>query len=79
LVAGGVFAAATVNELRSLRVDQAALKGQQLDMSYVESPRQVEEREEDFEQKQQIRAEILKQLTGGDAALSGDSIEQEEV
>jgi hypothetical protein len=54
--------AATVNELRSLRVDQASLQGQKLEMTYVESPSQVADREEDAEEKQQIRAQILMHL-----------------
>jgi hypothetical protein len=54
--------AATVNELRSLRVDQASLQGQKMDMAFVESPSQVADREEDSEEKQQIRAQILMHL-----------------
>ena len=54
--------AATVNELRSLRVDQASLQGQKMDMAYVESPRQIEDREDDADEKQQIRSQILRQL-----------------
>lgn len=54
--------AATVNELRSLRVEQAAFNQRELDMQWVESPRQIEEAEEDSEKKREIREQILKQL-----------------
>jgi len=63
--------AATVNELRSLRVDQAALQGQKLEMTFVESPRQIEDREDDSEEKQQIRAQILRQLGTGSEDSDG--------
>lgn len=64
--------AATVNELRSLRVDQAAVHQQRLEMSYVESPRQIEDREDDAEEKAAIRKQILTQLTGGGNESAGD-------
>jgi hypothetical protein len=64
--------AATVNELRSLRVDQASLQGQKMDMTFVESPRQVEDREDDADEKRQIRSEILRQLGVSDQEESDE-------
>jgi hypothetical protein len=57
--------AATVNELRTMRADNAAMNGQKLDVAYVHSPRQAEEDALDKKQKAQIRESILKQLHRG--------------
>lgn len=58
--------AATVNELRSMRVEQAAFHQRELDMQWVESPRQIEDSEEESENKRAIRESILKQLNPGE-------------
>lgn len=58
--------AATVNELRSMRVEQAAFHQRELDMEWVESPRQIEQSQEESEQKALIRESILRQLQPGD-------------
>lgn len=64
--------AATVNELRSMRVEQAAFHQRDLDMEWVESPRQIENSEEESEQKRAIRESILQQLMPRQEEESGE-------
>jgi len=57
------LAVALVNELRSLRVDQAALSGHEMEMVPIKSPRQQESEQAEIEEKHRIRAGIIAQLT----------------
>lgn len=57
--------AGLLNEIRLLRVDQAALSGQSMDYSLLESPAQIEQRERDAERYRNVRTDILRQLHGG--------------
>jgi hypothetical protein len=56
--------AGILNELRLLRTDQAAVNGHKMEVSFVESPAQVERREETEREREAQRAGILAQLYG---------------
>lgn len=64
--------AAVVNELRLLRVDQAALEGQSMEAVLMESPAQLEANEMLKEEHAALRAGILAQLHGQDLGRRGD-------
>jgi len=64
--------AAMVNEVRLLRVDQAALQGQKMDATLLESPAQREGNEEEAAKNLAIRTGILAQLHGQDLGKKAD-------
>jgi hypothetical protein len=65
--------AATVNELRLLRVDQAALNGEKMEVTLMESPAQREARAEEEAEHHAIRTGILAQLHGLDIGKRPDN------
>lgn len=58
--------AGLLNEIRLLRIDQAAINGQKMDADLLESPAQIERREELNRERETQRAGILAQLYGQD-------------
>jgi len=58
--------AGIVNEVRLLRSDQAAINGQKMDISLIESPSQLEQKYELEKVRAVQRAGILAQLHGED-------------
>jgi hypothetical protein len=58
--------AAVVNELRMLRVDQAALSGEKMDAVLMESPAQLEAKADEAAERNAVRTGILAQLHGLD-------------
>lgn len=58
--------AGVLNELRLLRTDQAAVNGHKMEVSFVESPAQIERRQETEREHEAQRAGILAQLYGQD-------------
>lgn len=58
--------AAQVNELRLLRVDQAAINGSKMDAVLMESPAQLEAKAEVEAEHNAVRTGILAQLHGQD-------------
>lgn len=58
--------AGIVNEIRLLRVDQAAINGQKMEAEFIESPAQVKRKEEQYRVNELHRAGILAQLHGED-------------
>lgn len=58
--------AGIVNEVRLLRIDQAAINGHKMEADLIESPAQIERREELNRVKGAHRAGILAQLHGED-------------
>lgn len=58
--------AAVVNELRLLRVDQAAINGEKMEAVLMESPRQIEAADDVRAERNAQRAGILAQLHGID-------------
>lgn len=63
---GEYLQAGVLNEIRLLRIDQAALNGQKMDAELLESPAQIERREELNREREVHRAGILAQLYGHD-------------
>lgn len=63
--------AGILNELRLLRTDFAAVNGSRMEPTLVESPRQIEVREEDTEEKARLRRHIIRQLNIGKQANGG--------
>lgn len=57
--------AGTLNEIRLMRTDQAAISGRDLSTTLVESPAQIEVREAEQERQARLRRKILKQLNSG--------------
>jgi hypothetical protein len=58
--------ASIVNELRMLRVDQAAINGSKMDAVLMESPAQLEAKAEEQAERTAVRTGILAQLHGQD-------------
>lgn len=58
--------AGILNELRLLRTDQAAVNGHKMEVSFIESPAQIERRQEAEREREAQRAGILAQLYGKD-------------
>lgn len=58
--------AGVLNEIRLLRIDQAAINGQKMDAELIESPAQLERKEEQARVVAAHRAGILAQLHGED-------------
>lgn len=61
-----------VNEIKMLRVDQAAINGQKMDVSLMESPLQLEMKAEVQAEHNAQRAGILAQLHGQDLGRKAD-------
>ncbi|ABD57997.1 tail assembly chaperone [Mycobacterium phage Porky] len=57
--------AATVNELRLLRADQAAISGRSFDVNLMKSPAQLKAEMEESQVKSRIQERISKQLNKG--------------
>lgn len=66
-------AAGIVNELRLLRTDQAAINGQKMETILIESPAQIEKKNEIELVNQAHRAGILAQLYGQDLGGKADA------
>jgi len=64
--------AGIVNEVRLLRSDQAAINGQKMDISLIESPAQLEQKHELEKVREVQRAGILAQLRGEDLGKGPD-------
>ena len=64
--------ASLINEVRLLRVDQAALKGHKMEATLLESPAQREAAAEKAAENNALRTGILAQLHGNDLGKKAD-------
>lgn len=62
-----------LNEIRLLRTDQAAINGHKMDSALIESPAQMERKQEIGRRNEALRAGILAQLNGENVGGTADN------